>query len=166
MSPTQVITPAPFFKAGPHLARHPAQREPKLLKRRTGSPLPRGRAGVSARRSHQPPPPPPPPHSLKLSVPVSGQLGDADETDRYMRLREPCLTVLAQRLPVQRVTVGNQRPHFIDAQLVRRRESAGFVHSFERGDRILDNLRADLVAAEIENLFRASGNDQQLFRGH
>src|SRR5262245_20735191 len=54
----------------------------------------------------------------------------------------------------------DERPHFLDTHVVWHRKGSCFADTRERGNGILDEMRADLVTAEVENLLVPPRDDQ------
>src|SRR5262245_32005771 len=93
--------------------------------------------------------------AVDLAIRVARNVRDIDEPYGNMRLREPLAAVLLQGLLVQSAVRHDECPDLLDAEPIRHAERCRIADAIKRPERIFDRPRADLVAAEIQDLFLA-----------
>jgi hypothetical protein len=103
--------------------------------------------------------------AIDLAIRVARNVRNVDEPYGNMCLLEPLATVLLQSLLVEPAVRDDNRPDLVNAVPVRHAEHCRVADAIKRLERIFDDPRADLVAAEIEDLFFAPADNQHIFIG-
>src|SRR5262245_15494433 len=82
-----------------------------------------------------------------------------------MRLREPLASMLLHGLLVQPPVRLDECPRLVNTEIIRDAEDRGVADAITRRECVFYNPRADLVSAEIQDLFLTPSADQHVFIG-